>query len=83
MTTEPIVEIVAVTYDHGYKIKCFINSIKAQTNQNWFLHIVHDGPGDLYDDLVTDLNDNNYIDDRIHLSCTDKRYNDWGHTLRD
>ena len=81
---KPILEIIAVTYDHGFKLKCFIDSIRSQTNSNWCLHIIHDGVGEIFDNLKRDLSNNGYLNDpRIVLSATATRTNNWGHPLRE
>lgn len=81
---KPILEIIAVTYGHGFKLKCFINSIRSQTSSNWCLHIIHDGAGEVFDNLKKDLLNNGYLDDsRIVLSATKVRSNNWGHPLRE
>jgi hypothetical protein len=80
---DKIIEIIAVTYDHGFKLKCFVDSIRSQSSDNWRLHIIHDGKGDLYEETKKDLQENGYLDhESIFLSATDKRYNDYGHSLR-
>lgn len=79
-----ILEIIAVTYDHGFKLKCFIDSIRSQTNPNWCLHIIHDGASDIFNDLKKDLTKYGYIDDaRIVLAATETRTNNWGHSSRE
>lgn len=81
---EKIVEIISVTYDHGYKLKCFIDSIRSQSSQNWRLNIIHDGGGELFESTKKDLEKNGYLDDQnIHFNSTEKRYNDYGHSVRD
>ena len=78
-----IIEIIAVTYDHGHKLKCFIDSILSQSADNWRLHIIHDGGGELYDSTKSDLESNGYLkDQRIVFSKSSKRFNDYGHSLR-
>lgn len=84
MKKQPLLEIIAVTYDHGFKLKCFIDSIRSQTDPNWCLHIIHDGAGEFFDDLKEDLYNNGYLNDsRIILSATAVRSNNWGHSLRE
>lgn len=79
-----ILEIIAVTYGHGFKLKCFIDSIRSQTSSNWCLHIIHDGAGEIFDNLKEDLSRNGYLNDpRIVLSATKTRTNNWGHPLRE
>jgi len=81
---KPIIEIIAVTYGHGFKLKCFIDSIRSQTNPDWCLHIIHDGAGEIFDNLKEDLSCNGYLNDsRIVLSATATRTNNWGHPLRE
>lgn len=81
---KPIIEIIAVTYGHGFQLKCFIDSIRSQTNTRWCLHIIHDGSGEVFDNLKEDLSSNGYLDDdRIVLSATKTRSNEWGHPLRE
>ena len=81
---KPILEIIAVSYGHGFKLKCFIDSIQSQTTPNWRLHIIHDGTGEIFDNLKEDLSNNGYLNDsRIVLSATKTRTNKWGHPLRE
>jgi hypothetical protein len=80
---DKIIEIIAVTYDHGYKLKCFIDSILSQSSNNWRLHIIHDGGGKLYESTKLDLENDGYLkDERIVFSKTSERFNDYGHSLR-
>jgi glycosyltransferase involved in cell wall biosynthesis len=78
-----VIEIICVTYNHGEKLKCFINSIKAQSDSRWLLHIIHDGKDDVFHSLKDDLEKHGYLNDKVILSATEKRYNDFGHSLRD
>jgi len=81
---KPIIEIIAVTYGHGFKLKCFIDSIRSQTSSQWCLHIIHDGAGETFDNLKEDLSRNGYLNNpRIVLSATKTRTNNWGHPLRE
>lgn len=81
---DKIVEIISVTYDHGFKLKCFIDSIRSQSSNNWRLNIIHDGNGELFESTKKDLEKNGYLDHpHIHFKATEQRYNDYGHTLRD
>lgn len=81
---KPIIEIIAVTYGHNFQLKCFIDSIRSQTNTSWCLHIIHDGAGETFDNLKEDLSSNGYLgDDRVVLSATKTRSNEWGHPLRE
>lgn len=80
---DKIIEIISVTYDHGYKLKCFIDSIRSQSSENWRLNIIHDGDGELFQSTKKDLEQNGYLDHpNIYFTATKKRYNDYGHSLR-
>lgn len=73
--------ILSVCYNQNYSLKCFINSFKSQTLQNFDLHIIHDGEWN--SKIKQSLYDENYISDNIFLHNTQERYNDYGHSLRD
>lgn len=74
------VNFLAVTYGHDLQLKCFINSIKCQTNPNWTLKIVHDGPAP---ELKKSLEVNGYLkDERIQFIESETRNKCFGHPLR-
>jgi len=78
------IDIVAVTYHQDIGLKCFINSVKCQTNPNWKLHIIHDGEDDYFHNMKKDLEDNGYLNDKIIYDCKpQKADNPWGHESRD
>jgi hypothetical protein len=75
-----MISIVAVTYGQNSILKCFINSIKSQTNNNWTLTIIHDG---LNPFLKKELEDENYlIKDKIIFIEYPTRTENYGHLLR-
>jgi hypothetical protein len=87
MTDEKI-EIVVVTHttpnDGGFELKCFIDCMRSQNSDNWKLHIVHDGKGDLFNATKKDLEKNSYLDHpNIVLSATEERNGRWGHASRE
>jgi hypothetical protein len=47
------------------------------------LHIIHDGKDDDFHSLKDDLEKHGYLNDKVILSATEKRHNDFGHSLRD
>jgi hypothetical protein len=55
-----------------------VPSLLAQTYKNWRLLLFHDGPD--FGPLKTQIEAFN--DPRVELAWTDRRYNDWGHSLR-
>jgi hypothetical protein len=76
---EKILDIIAVTYNQDFSLKCFINSIKCQTNSNWRLFIIHDG---LNPQLKEDLIKNNYLTDNIIFIEYPEKTGNYGHFLR-
>lgn len=75
-----MVNIIAVTFNQLEILKCFINSIKSQTSQNWKLTIIHDGPNEkLKNELITEK----YLDDeKITFIEHPYRTENYGHLLR-
>lgn len=74
-----ILDIVAVTYGQNEILKCFINSIKSQTNNNWRLFLVHDGENK---ELRLDLETNDYLNNNVIFIEYPKRTEHYGHMLR-
>lgn len=74
-----MIDIIAVTYNQNNSLKCFINSIKSQTNKNWNLYIIHDG---INTNLKQELLKENYLSENITFIEYPERKNDYGHTLR-
>ena len=73
------IEFVIPTYNRPHHLMTVISSIFAQTNPNWFIHVVADCPPEGTLDKIMDY----YKDsDKIKFTILDKRYNDWGHTPR-
>ena len=75
-----MVNIIAVTYNQLEILKCFINSIKSQTSQNWKLTIIHDGPNE---ELKKELTLEKYLDgEKITFIEYPYRTENYGHLLR-
>jgi len=74
-----MLNIIAVTYNHKESLKCFINSIKNQTNNNWTLFIIHDG---LNHTLKEELTNENYLNDKVIFIEHPVRTQNYGHILR-
>lgn len=72
-------DIICITYNQNESLKCFINSIKAQTNNNWRLFIVHDG---LNQSLKEDLTKNGYLNEKVIFVEHPIRTQTYGHILR-
>jgi glycosyltransferase involved in cell wall biosynthesis len=77
--SNPILDIIAVTYGQTDILKCFINSIKSQTNKNWRLFLIHDGKNE---ELRLDLHTNGYLDDNVIFIDHPERTEHYGHMLR-
>ena len=74
------IDIVAVTYGQTDILKCFINSIKAQTSSNWRLLLIHDG---LNEELFNDLNTNGYLEKgKVEFIESSSRQGKYGHPNR-
>lgn len=75
----PVLDIIAVTYGQTNILKCFINSIKSQNNNNWRLFLIHDGKND---ELRLDLESNGYLTDNVIFVEYPERTSHYGHILR-
>ena len=75
----PVLDIIAVTYGQTNILKCFINSIKSQNNNNWRLFLIHDGKNN---ELRLDLESNGYLTDNVIFVEYPERTNNYGHILR-
>jgi glycosyltransferase involved in cell wall biosynthesis len=75
-----MIDIIAVTYGHKEILKCFINSIKSQTDNKWRLYIIHDG---INKDLESELTSEGYLTkDKIDFIQFPSRTGNYGHVLR-
>ena len=78
---KPIIDVVAVAFDRLNEIKVFVQSWLNQTEKNWKLTIIHDGHNS---DFMSLMESYHKIDpNRITFYCTEKRFNDYGHSLRE
>ena len=75
-----MVNIIAVTFNQNNILKCFINSIRSQTSNNWRLTIIHDG---LNKELKNELVSQGYLnDEKIAFIEHPNRTENYGHLLR-
>lgn len=73
------IEFIIPAYKKPHHLMTIISSIFAQSSDDWFIHVVFDGPQDGVNDKVVDY----YKDsDKIKFTTLPKRMNDWGHTPR-
>ena len=68
------VHFIAPWYEY-YPI--LADSLRLQTHENWTLHLIHDGP-----QFAPIRNGEWCRDDRVDISSSPERFNDWGHSLR-
>ena len=72
--------MIAVSYQRYGELKVFVQSWLNQTSDNWHLTVIHDGWSEEFDSTMK-LYENNC--ESIDHFCTNERYNDFGHSLRD
>ena len=84
-TTKPAVNnkihIIAVAYNRIGELKVFVQSLLNQSSKNWILTIIHDGPNQEFDRVMSEYK--KIADEQIKFYSTDIRYNDYGHSLRE
>lgn len=74
------VSFVLPTYNRVALLKCALQSLIVQTNENWDAQVVIDGLD--YEEPITQMIEE-LNDPRIIIRTLSKRYNDWGHTGRE
>jgi hypothetical protein len=75
-------EIICVSYKRPIKLHCFLLSLACQTSNNFKVRVIHDGP-DVETRKVIAMLNREYPHLNLSYEETSKRYNDYGHTLRD
>ena len=76
----PWITIVVVAYQRYLHLPILIHSFLTQSEKNWKMVILHDGPDEKHQALVQP-----YLDqyDQIEYYQSEQRFNDWGHSLRE
>lgn len=75
------VEVICSAYQRFSSLRVLIQSFLNQTDTNWKLHVLHDGPSREFNDLA-----DSYLSDHsgcLRFSSSEKRFNDYGHSLRE
>jgi hypothetical protein len=73
------IEFIIPTFNRTNPLVLMLTSLMVQSNPNWKAHVLIDNnEKSVGEDIVKSFND-----DRIYYTYMDKRYNDWGHTLRE
>lgn len=75
------IDVIAVAYEKFTHLKIFVQSWLLQTANNWSLTIIHDGPNDEFCKIMSEFK--TLAPNQIAYYCTDYRYNDYGHSLRE
>jgi glycosyltransferase involved in cell wall biosynthesis len=73
-----MIEFIIPVYDREALLKCLLCSLIAQYDKEWKAHVMIDNPADKSIKHMVD----NINDDRIYYTVMNKRYNDYGHSLR-
>lgn len=74
------ISVICVSYKRYRQIHVLVNSFLCQTMQNWDLLIIHDGKDERMREEVSPYTDSYK---NIKYTETGKRYNDYGHSLRE
>ncbi len=80
-THSPTLTIVCVAYKAHQETLTFVHSILNQKHQNFKLIVIHDGFDKKTEELLEPIAKEN--PDTFELVFTNKRYNDYGHSLRE
>lgn len=72
------IEFVIPTYKRADKLMIVLLSIKTQSNSNWKVHVVADGPYDGLERVQDFFKDDN----RFKFTTLNGPHRDWGHTPR-
>ena len=76
----PWITIIVVAYERYLHLPIMIHAFLTQTNPNWKMVILHDGPNPSHHDMVAPFIEK-YNNISYHQSK--KRFNDYGHSLRE
>jgi len=76
------IEFIIPTYERTDLLMTSISSIVSQSNPNWKIHVIADGPSEEAKERLSRIMEYYNNDDRIKWTILKERYNDWGHTPR-
>ena len=73
------IHIIAVAFEKLGQLKVFVQSWVNQTNDNWHLTVIHDGPNLEFEQIME-----SFVGAKTNIDFfnTNSRYNDYGHSLR-
>jgi hypothetical protein len=75
------IHIIASAYQRFGELRVFVQSFINQTKNNWLLTVIHDGPNQEFNFIMSEFVKN--FPKKINFHNTDVRANDYGHSLRD
>ena len=75
------VEVICSAYQRFGSLQVLIQSFLNQTDSNWKLHVLHDGPSGEFDCLAESYL--HKFSNRLKFSSTKRRFDDYGHSLRE
>lgn len=78
---ESLVEVIAVAFERFGELRVFVQSWLNQTEKNWRLTVIHDGPNDEFVSIMNQYKERSPT--QIYFHQTISRFNDYGHSLRD
>jgi len=73
------IEFIIPTFDRGAELESMLYSLLAQKDGDWKAHVIIDTPNEFPADGIIDA----IGDKRIRKTHMNRRYNDWGHSLRE
>lgn len=75
------IHVIAVAYQRFGELKVFVQSWINQTEKNWILTVIHDGPSAEFELIMASFE--TQTPKQVFHKTTEHRYKDYGHTLRD
>ena len=75
------IHVIAVAYEKFDFCKTFVQSMLNQSKKDWILTVIHDGPNKEFDQIMGSYK--KILPNNINFENTSKRYNDYGHSLRE
>lgn len=79
--TVPTIEVMCVAYKRYGPLKVLVQCFLNQTASNWRLNVFHDGADSRFEEVMAGFAAE--ASDKVRYHCTEQRYNDYGHSLRE
>jgi GT2 family glycosyltransferase len=77
------VHIICVAYERYEPLEILIKSFRVQTNPDWVLHIIYDGPApEAIKEIIRPYKEGIYKDERVRFYQSEERYQKYGHPNR-